>query len=753
MATVTTAPTKMSMEDLEVSTSDNFEMYEDDGPHGGRVIVVESALNKNIMSFESFDDKAQEIRECLQLHSESCSGTVDLWELRQLAISRGGLLCPSLRQVAWPLLAGVSVSSLEEANTKTASMDDKMVDSMQDDIEKTVWNLEELVRQSQTGKDSFWYASLLSPTPGSSSTLETDAPSLAPLASPCSSSVTSHSESQSSTNSPLQKTKPSGGPTHQDQILLIKVLTQALEGQTEYPVAGLSNLAALCMINLESTSLSSLLLAQLATYPLKAAFSGAASDSTPYMQAMMECLLQEFQPKAQVDIQSKSEEALVWFSGDQSSNLQAASRLIDSFLVSHPLFPLYFGVASVQAPGSWNMEKVEELISKALEYMEQLPPAQLVKTVNASAVLPATPSWAIAATVTADWAPIHNGGIAGQPFTPEKKNNCQQAEPFSDEDSSSEWERLSTASPNKSDDAPLHDDNSVQSAPTKVTLFQESYPLAMTAAGLGLPSTTTRSRALNLPTASEEPIKAQKMEPTTNADQVGKGVPANHRYWKIVFLLSAILGVLAVGWSQPYTVGAPTIAVAKTPGPSPAPHPFVERVAAPTGAVPVARQRPYKEKFLGLIPVDRPAPKKVLRTMAPPQRMVSTKPRVTKKTEEEKVKPAQQKTPKKVLVPRFPFMGTSKPVKAPSIVPPVEEEVEVPSAPPKAPESWSPSPQPVLPQQSVEQESAMETPSMKFQPLRPIKQQLTKIGHQARKLWSKAAAFVRRRFGSKQPKQ
>ena len=76
-------------QDLRVSTSDDW----DDSPLGGRVIVVSSSpKSSSLMNFESCEDKAQEIRDCLQLNGESCSSLVDLWELRELALSNGGLL-------------------------------------------------------------------------------------------------------------------------------------------------------------------------------------------------------------------------------------------------------------------------------------------------------------------------------------------------------------------------------------------------------------------------------------------------------------------------------------------------------------------------------------------------------------------------------------------------------------------------------------------------------------------------------------
>lgn len=352
------------MEELQVQVSNSDDFVEmDDCSLGGRVIVVASSP-KGSMNYEKCEDKAQEIRECLQLHSESCGGTVDLWELRQLAISPGGLLSPALRQVAWPLLAGLSTSNLEDNSDDEIyePLDETVAESVQKDIEASVWNLDELVRQSQTGKEGFWYSPLLHAN-NTADKAKGDAPPGLVLSSPCSSSETSQDESRSTGCSIPEKTKSISTPTPQDQIILKKMLTQVFQGQSEYPVAGLADLASLLVINLESTEVASLLLSRLTTYLLKAAFGGATLES---MQTAMQLLLKEFQPQMAVN---STEKALAWFSSVFHPNPQASSRLIDAFLVSHPLFPLYFGAASAGSQASWTSEIVEELISKALEYM------------------------------------------------------------------------------------------------------------------------------------------------------------------------------------------------------------------------------------------------------------------------------------------------------------------------------------------------------------------------------------------------
>lgn len=57
-------------------------------------------------------EKQDEIRRCLQGNSEE---QVDLWNLRQLALSRGGL-AGGMRKCAWPKLMGILVMASHDCN-------------------------------------------------------------------------------------------------------------------------------------------------------------------------------------------------------------------------------------------------------------------------------------------------------------------------------------------------------------------------------------------------------------------------------------------------------------------------------------------------------------------------------------------------------------------------------------------------------------------------------------------------------------
>lgn len=702
------------MEDLQISTSDDF-VDMDDSSLGGRVIVVASSPKQSSMNYERCEDKAQEIRDCLQLHSESCGNTVDLWELRQLAISQGGLLSPTFRRVAWPLLAGLSASTsgVEDSKEECTGLDENMSEAMRVDIETSVWNLEDLVRQSQAGRESFWFTPLQqSHGDHVVSKSDNEAPGLV-LSSPCSSSETSHDETLNTAITCSMKTKQNP----QDQILLQKVLRDAVAGQTQYPQAGLANLASIFLVNLESTTRASQLLSQLATYPLKAAFGGAALGTS---QMVMELLLEKFHPKQKWKAIKTTEKALAWFSGALTENVQASSRIIDACLVSHPMFPLYFGAAAISAPPAWTMEKVEELILKTLEYMEELPPAAVMEATKAGVVYSPAPMWAHAATATADWIPsIESTPLDSIPCM----ENCQQDKPFSDEDSNSAWERLSTTTESEGEEV----------APTSEAFFLDSYRffLALTAAGLG-PSARKKSRSLLLPPPPEASTKGR-------------------RYLKLVFLISAWIVILAAGLSRQYSPGLPTARTSsnlpnrrtKAPRTSSSRRSMGHKMTKTSSSAP-------KEKFLGLVSIDRPAPKTVLR-QTPTSKALAIAAASKTETRKETTEPEKKKdepplnehnekifgvlsadrpAPKKVLRTKAPAPVDFSAFELDCLdQEPLDSRCSSTEAPVEAPK---PVPPPVP--------ASAETRDRKFQPLRPLKKQLPKV----KNLWSKVTNFARR---------
>jgi len=119
-----------------------------------------------------------------------------------------------------------------------------------------------------------------------------------------------------------------------------------------------------------------------------------------------------------------------------------------------------------------------------------MPPKELLETAKADLPLPSTPSWAIAATAIADWAQ-GNVEFTMPPTSPAARR--RQAGPLSDDDTNSEWERLSSASETGSVcDINGLDDDEEPAVVSQEARFFDLYPSAMTAAGLIASSTKNR---------------------------------------------------------------------------------------------------------------------------------------------------------------------------------------------------------------------------------------------------------------------
>lgn len=366
--------------ELQVSTAFPLEEEVDLGTNNtpssldGRLIFESSSSPKSAMTaFESVEDKAQAIHQCLQPHGGlKC---VDVWALRELALSRGGFLSPSFRRLAWPKLVGISENSAsvlgkQEESSARQEISANLLQLVKQDIaNNTAWPVASLMQHSMEGNKDFWYAPLRM-----SKSFGVDAPGLA-LSTPCSSSANSENtmEDQADDTESTVVSSSSTALTSKEQEWLEQVLTNVLSSLTTNRYrSGLANVTAVLMVNLESMPLTSVFLAQMASYPLWSAFF-ADETNMKSIEKMLWALMREFQPNTELDsstIASFSNQVLTWFSSQNSGtfDLQVASRLIDACIVSHPLFPLYFGTAA-SAFELWTMENVETSIVNALRYM------------------------------------------------------------------------------------------------------------------------------------------------------------------------------------------------------------------------------------------------------------------------------------------------------------------------------------------------------------------------------------------------
>ena len=179
--------------------------------------------------------------------------------------------------------------------------------------------------------------------------------------------------------------------TKQEQDILLNILTTVLrtppadtrgdvdsctteeEARLHY-TSGLHSLASLLLINLESPSLTSLTMQRLSTHHLRDGMRSTLAELSATIRVAFLPLLEQIDPHLHshlVDGGITSEVPFAtgwivsWFAhqggngaGRNGLNLDVASRLIDVFLCSHPLMPVYVSVVMLTHP--INRERIME---------------------------------------------------------------------------------------------------------------------------------------------------------------------------------------------------------------------------------------------------------------------------------------------------------------------------------------------------------------------------------------------------------
>eukprot|EP00555_Chaetoceros_dichaeta_P011686 CAMPEP_0198268346 /NCGR_PEP_ID=MMETSP1447-20131203/36806_1 /TAXON_ID=420782 /ORGANISM="Chaetoceros dichaeta, Strain CCMP1751" /LENGTH=379 /DNA_ID=CAMNT_0043959341 /DNA_START=57 /DNA_END=1196 /DNA_ORIENTATION=+ len=261
-----------------------------------------------------------------------------------------------------------------------------------------------------------------------------------------------------------------GKPQHmskREMGLILNIITAVLrsvpEGEEKsrlHYFQGLHDVAALFLINLESPSLTSLVMKRLCHLHFRDAMRPTFQKVQIILQAIIMPLLEIVDRKLhdyiiQGGLDDSSVFALswilTWFAHDVH-NFDVVSRLFDVFLVSHPLFPAYLCVAMLTHPlnrsaimstncefsalyeticelpkkmASHEESKVmnlfEDLIQTALIYIRDSPPSKLISlarvyrsgymkeylvTAPSVFLLEDPPRWAIAPTAPTDWSLI-----------------------------------------------------------------------------------------------------------------------------------------------------------------------------------------------------------------------------------------------------------------------------------------------------------------------------------------------------------
>jgi hypothetical protein len=344
---------------------------------------------------EAWKEKENEILDCLQ----GTNDVVDLWKLRELALSRGGLLTPNLRKRAWLKLTA-SHEQVFSSKPYQPLVDPSRFDMevLRRDVAKTIWNVEEhlvaskkeqkeqdekfqqfLELQKQRGRKRVSWApmaQMMSP-PGSSS----DPPRSIATSPSTDDEDEKNDDSSNLSYDDMEAFSPGHSvltqetnftlssrvvrwrkASRQEQKILFNVITAVLrteaapnshfEDDRYHYFPGLQDITALLIINLESPSLTSMVLNRLAEGHLRdsmrsdrlIAETAIAHMFMPLLESV-DCGLYDHLSAAGMILPTFARRWITrWFSQDVP-NVQIASRIMDVLLASHPLMPMYMAVA------------------------------------------------------------------------------------------------------------------------------------------------------------------------------------------------------------------------------------------------------------------------------------------------------------------------------------------------------------------------------------------------------------------------
>lgn len=325
--------------------------------------------------------------------------SVDLWKLRELALSHGGFISQNIRKRAWPKLVGahqqvlLHAAAMDTNNNNNNTSEDTptltyrrkaSVEVTRDDMilletdlaQPTVWNIEDLLSKNRltttTKKVSFALPGLAAVSPtgslvavdkASSSNDGTTSP-LATTPQPvlyASSAATTTASSVASTV--CSSTLSLFSRSAQEKAILKNTIVSLLRTlpENEDPTSpedrfhyyhGLQDLTSILLINLESPSLTSIMLKKLATFSLEDTLRHGGSMERA-VHVLVDKLLYQVDPTlydhVEDDVVVVSGVVGGWIPSWFSSvvkNFQMASRLVDVLLVSHATMPMYVIISS-----------------------------------------------------------------------------------------------------------------------------------------------------------------------------------------------------------------------------------------------------------------------------------------------------------------------------------------------------------------------------------------------------------------------
>ena len=242
---------------------------------------------------------------------------VDLVHLRSLCLSRGGLLCPEIRQMAWKMLLGIDMDRLMSQCGDGDGYEDE--DDREDGGSERKLECEDLVSIDVNRAVLFRYGRIR------------------------------EKQAQQKTSGSSSKTMPY---SEMLKRLIISALKNLDRREFSY-YQGFHDIASVVLINIPNTKIASSILSHIAQFYLRDAMMTDFSNISLLMNTIFYPLLNSVDPElcghlSRDELQLQPTTFLPWmitlFSHDIHDS-SIISRLFDAILASHPLFPLYVSIA------------------------------------------------------------------------------------------------------------------------------------------------------------------------------------------------------------------------------------------------------------------------------------------------------------------------------------------------------------------------------------------------------------------------
>jgi len=271
-------------------------------------------------------------------HIENCLGTidsVDLWELRELALSEGGLMQAQYRQKAWPRLVGLteedyipelvlsttdsespmsirSINSNESAWNSVKSSSAIIEEEKKSEIEANV----DLIRRDAGRSVIFRY--------------NNEIPGAAPLTPPFAS----------------------------DRLAQVLENTIREGNASLHYYQGLHDIAGVVLHNMDyQVDATTEIMKRISRSHLRDAMRENFSNINWFLSVLLPPLVEKVDPYVHYTLQVAQVELaticlpwmITWFTHD-IHDPETAGRLVDAFLSGHPLMPVYFAIALITHP-------------------------------------------------------------------------------------------------------------------------------------------------------------------------------------------------------------------------------------------------------------------------------------------------------------------------------------------------------------------------------------------------------------------